>query len=100
MKTKKTKMHKFTEMLSRLSEENAGSRILFSLSHRLAQREIGGTDDDLDEAKELLMALTKQGVSKEPTSLHRAVMLLLMDYIQRASRALADAEKLTPSKEM
>jgi hypothetical protein len=52
---------------------------------------------DLDEAKELLMALTKQGVSKE---LHRAVMLLLMDYIQRASRALADAEKLTPSKEM
>ena len=38
---------------------------------------------DLDEAKELLMTLTKQGVSTEPTSLHRAVMLLLMDYIQR-----------------
>jgi hypothetical protein len=55
---------------------------------------------DLDEAKELLMALTKQGVSTEPTSLQRAVMLLLMDYIQRASGALADAEKLTPSKEM
>jgi hypothetical protein len=50
---------------------------------------------DLDEAKELLIALTKQGVSTEPTSLHRAVMLLLMDYIQRASGALADAEKLT-----
>ena len=32
---------------------------------------------DLDEAKELLMTLTKQGVSTEPTSLHRAVMLLL-----------------------
>ena len=55
---------------------------------------------DLDEAKELLMALTRQGVSTEPTSLYRAVMLLLMDYIQRASVALADAEKLTPSKEM
>jgi hypothetical protein len=55
---------------------------------------------DLDEAKELLMALRKQGVSTEPTSLQRAVMLLLMDYIQRASGALADAEKLTPSKEM
>ena len=54
---------------------------------------------DLDEAKELLMVLTKQAVSTEPTSLHRAVMLLLMDYIQRASRALADAEKLTPGKE-
>lgn len=50
---------------------------------------------DLDEAKELLMALTKQGVRTEPTSLHRAVVLLLMDYIQRASGALADAEKLT-----
>jgi hypothetical protein len=47
---------------------------------------------DLDEAKELLMALTKQGVSTEP-SLHRAVMLLLVDYIQRASGALADAAK-------
>jgi hypothetical protein len=34
-----------------------------------------------------------QGVSSEPTSLNRAVMLLLMDYIQRASGALADAEK-------
>ena len=55
---------------------------------------------DLDEAKELLMTLTKQGMSTEPTSLHRAVMLLLMDYIQRASGALADAEKLTPGKEM
>ncbi len=55
---------------------------------------------DLDEAKELLMTLTKQGVRTEPTSLHRAVMLLLMDYIQRASGALADAEKLTPGKEM
>ena len=55
---------------------------------------------DLDEAKELLMTLMKQGVSTEPTSLHRAVMLLLMDYIQRASGALADAEKLTPGKEM
>lgn len=50
---------------------------------------------DLDEAKELLMALTKQGVSTEPTSLQRAVMLLLIDYIRRASGALADAEKLT-----
>ena len=39
---------------------------------------------DLDEAKELLMTLTKQGVSTEPTSLHLAVMLLLIDYIQRA----------------
>jgi len=38
---------------------------------------------DLDEAKELLMALTKEGGSTEPTSLHRAVMLLLVDYIQR-----------------
>ena len=55
---------------------------------------------DLDEAKELLMALTKQGVSTEPTSVHRAVLLLLMDYIQRASGALADAEKLTPSNDM
>jgi hypothetical protein len=36
----------------------------------------------------------------QPTSLQRAVMLLPMDYIQRASGALADAEKLTPSKEM
>ena len=39
---------------------------------------------DVDEAKEPLMALMKQGVSTEPTSLHRAVMLLLIDYIQRA----------------
>ena len=31
--------------------------------------------------------------------LHRAVMLLLMDYIQRAS-GRSDAEKLTPGKEM
>ena len=30
----------------------------------------------------------------------RAVMLLLTDYIQRASGALADAEKLTPSNDM
>jgi hypothetical protein len=29
---------------------------------------------DLDEAKELLMALTKQGVSTEPTSLHRVAL--------------------------
>jgi hypothetical protein len=46
------------------------------------------------------MALTKQGLSTELTSLHRAVMLLLVDYIQRASGALADAEKQTPGKEM
>jgi hypothetical protein len=52
---------------------------------------------DLDEAKELLMALTKQGVRTEPTSLHCAVMLLLMDYIQRGVHA--DAEKLTAGKE-
>ena len=39
---------------------------------------------DVDEAKEPLMALIKHGVSTEPTSLHRAVMLLLIDYIQRA----------------
>jgi hypothetical protein len=48
---------------------------------------------DLDEAKELLMALTKQGVSTEPTSLQRAVMLLLMDYRFTASSNAARATR-------
>jgi len=39
-----------------------------------------------------LMALTKQGVSTEPTSPHRAVMLLLIDYIQRAQSGCREAD--------
>ena len=55
---------------------------------------------DLEEAKELFMTLTKQAGVTEDASLQRAVVILLRDYIERASGALADAEKLTPSKEM
>ena len=58
---------------------------------------------DLDEAKRLLEKIadankTKLG-STDVTYVTLALEILLKDYIQRASRALADIEKLTPSQD-
>jgi hypothetical protein len=57
----------------------------------------------LDEAKRLLEKIadankTKLG-STEFTYVSLALEILLKDYIQRASWALADVEKLTPSQD-
>jgi hypothetical protein len=57
---------------------------------------------DLDEAKRLLEKIadankTRLG-STDVTYITLALEILLKDYIQRASWALADVEKLTPSQ--
>jgi hypothetical protein len=53
---------------------------------------------DIEEAKKLLMAITRR--THNDMDITSAIRLLLSDYIERASGALADAAKLTPGKEM
>jgi HD superfamily phosphohydrolase YqeK len=49
---------------------------------------------DLEDAKELLMKITKHTVSTgNPTSLQLAVVILLKDYIERARTAKREVDE-------